>query len=146
MPSMLWHCWLGIGNSIWSVKIEWWGVGVVICLVWGADCLHMVHVMPLHPKTLSSLALFISRLVLPFWYQLTQIVPEKRLLTGCSRIVVISFLISESSCRGTMTTFISVGSRKIIPVGDLAWFALVLLSYLRYCDTVIWVAGRIRDK
>ena len=24
------------------VKIEWWGVGVVICLDQGADCLHMV--------------------------------------------------------------------------------------------------------
>jgi len=33
------------------VKIERWGVGVVICLERGADCLHMVELMPLHPKT-----------------------------------------------------------------------------------------------
>ena len=26
---------------------EWWGVGVVICLERGADCLHMVQLMPL---------------------------------------------------------------------------------------------------
>jgi len=26
-------------------------VGVVICLERGADCLHMVQLMPLHPKT-----------------------------------------------------------------------------------------------
>ena len=40
--------------------------------------------MPLHPKTPSSLASFKSRLVLPFWYQLIQVVLEKRPLNGCS--------------------------------------------------------------
>jgi len=47
LPSVLWHCWLGIRNSIQSVKIEWWCVGLVICLQWGADCLNMVQLMPL---------------------------------------------------------------------------------------------------
>ena len=28
-------------------KIEWWGVGVVICVERGADCLHMAQLMPL---------------------------------------------------------------------------------------------------
>jgi len=56
---------------------------VVICLERGADCLHMVHLMPLHRRTPSSLASFKSRLVLPFWYQLTQVVPDKRPLSGC---------------------------------------------------------------
>ena len=83
-PSVLWHCWLGIRKSIQAIKIEWWGVGVVICLEQGADCLHMVQLMPLHPKTPSSLASFKFRLVLPFWYQLTQVVLEKRPLNGCS--------------------------------------------------------------
>ena len=49
-------------------------VGVVICLERGADCLHMVQLMPLPPKTPSSLASLKSRLVLPFWYRLTQVV------------------------------------------------------------------------
>ena len=40
--------------------------------------------MPLHPKTPSSLASFKSRLVLPFWYRLTQVVLEKRPINGCS--------------------------------------------------------------
>jgi len=53
------------------------GVGVVFCLECGADCLHMVQLMPLHPKTPSSLASFKSRLVLPFWYWLTQVVLER---------------------------------------------------------------------
>ena len=59
-------------------------MGVVIRLVQRADCLHMVQLMPLHPKTPSSLALFKSRLVVLFWFRLTQLVLEKRPLNGCS--------------------------------------------------------------
>ena len=54
-------------------KTEWWVAGVVICLVRGAD-LHMAQLMPL-PLTVSSVK---SRLVLPFWYRLTHVVPEER--------------------------------------------------------------------
>ena len=61
---------------------------MVICLEKGADCLHMVQLMPLHPKNPSSPASFKSRLVLPFWYRLTQVVLEKRPLNRCSSIVV----------------------------------------------------------
>jgi len=50
--------------------IEWWGAGMVICLERGAD-LHMAQLMPL------SLASVKSRLVLPFWYRLTRVVPDK---------------------------------------------------------------------
>jgi len=38
-------CTSGRASSLW----KWWGV--VICLERGADCLHMVQLMPLHPKT-----------------------------------------------------------------------------------------------
>jgi len=81
---VLWHCWLGVRKSIRSAKIEWWGAGVVICVERGTDCLHMVQLMPLHPEIPSSLASFISRLLLPFWYGLTQVVLEKRPLNWCS--------------------------------------------------------------
>ena len=47
MLSVLWRCWLGVRKSIRPVKIEWWCVGVVMCLEWGADCLHIVQLMPL---------------------------------------------------------------------------------------------------
>ena len=57
---------------------------MVMYLERGADCLHIVQLMPLHPQTPLSLASFKSRLVLPFWYWLTQVVLEKRLLNGCS--------------------------------------------------------------
>jgi len=36
LPSVLWHCSLGVRKSIRPVKIEWWGVDVVICLERGA--------------------------------------------------------------------------------------------------------------
>jgi len=38
LPSVLWHCWLGIMKSIRPVKIEW----LSICTILGADDLHMV--------------------------------------------------------------------------------------------------------
>ena len=47
MPSVLWHCWFHVRKSIRPVKIDWWGVDVVICLQQGADCLHMVQLMVL---------------------------------------------------------------------------------------------------
>jgi len=53
---------------------------VVICLQRGADCLHMVQLMLLLSP--SSVASFESRLVLSFWYQLTQDVLEKGRKTG----------------------------------------------------------------
>ena len=44
----------------------------------------MIQLMPLHPKTPLPLASFTSRLVLLFWYWLTQVVLEKRPLNGRS--------------------------------------------------------------
>jgi len=57
---------------------------MVVYLEQGADCLRIVQLMPQHPKALSSLASFKSRLVLPFWYRINQVVLEKRPLNGCS--------------------------------------------------------------
>jgi len=55
---------------------------MVICLERDAD-LHTVQLMPL-PLTVTSVK---SRLVFPFWYRLTRVVPERAvkrvLLTGC---------------------------------------------------------------
>ena len=64
---------------------------MIVCLKRGADCLHMVQLMPLYPKTPSSLASFKYRLVLPFWYRPTQVALEKRPLNGCcsSSLVVV---------------------------------------------------------
>jgi len=67
-PSMLWRCCLGGRKAIRPVKTEWWDTSMVICLGRGAD-LYMAQLMPL-PLTISWLAL-------PFWYWLTQVVPDK---------------------------------------------------------------------
>ena len=63
-----------------ACKKQRWDAGVVICLERGAD-LHMAQLMPL-PLTVSCSSK--SRLVLPIWYRLTQVVLEKRPLNGCS--------------------------------------------------------------
>ena len=54
--------------------------GVVLCLERGAD-ICMAQLMPLYHSL--SLASVKSRLVLPFWYQLTRVVQEKGPLSGC---------------------------------------------------------------
>jgi len=57
-------------------KIEWWDVGVV---VWDeVQTLHTAQLMPL-PLTVSCSSksrLVLTCLVLPFWYLLTQVVPD----------------------------------------------------------------------
>jgi len=87
VPLVLWHCWLGVRKSIRPVKIEWWDVGLLVWLfVWSKVqivCLSSSWCQ-CHPKTPSSLASFKSRLVLPFWYRLMQVILEKRPLNGCS--------------------------------------------------------------
>ena len=80
LPSVLWRCWLGGRKGIRPVKNEWWGVGVIVCLERGASCIWPSWC---HCHSLS-LAPVKSRLVLPFWYRLTQVVLEKRPLNGCS--------------------------------------------------------------
>jgi len=52
---------------------------MVICLERGAD-LHMVQQIPL-PLTVSCFSKI--QIGLPFWYQLTRVVPDKELLNGC---------------------------------------------------------------
>jgi len=66
-------------------KLEWWGAGMVICLERGVD-LHTAQLMPL-PLTVSASVK--SRLVLPFWYRLTRVVPEKGLLNVCPVLLVL---------------------------------------------------------
>jgi len=60
-------------------KTERWGAGMVICLERGAD-LHMSSWCHCHSLSVASVK---SRLVLPFWYRLTWVFPEKGPLNGC---------------------------------------------------------------
>ena len=70
---------------------------MVICLEQGADCLHVVQLMPLLPKPPSSLASFKFKLVLPFWYRLSNVVLEKRPLNGCSSSSSIRYKLSATN-------------------------------------------------
>jgi len=55
---------------------------MVICLERGAD-LHIAQLMPLPLASLKS------RLVLPFWYRLTRVDPDKGTLSGCVCVSLI---------------------------------------------------------
>jgi len=76
-------------------KTEQWGAGVVVCLERGAD-LHMAQLIPL-PLTVSCFSKI--RLVLPSWYQLTRVVPDKVPLNGCVFIIATFYLFSSATLR-----------------------------------------------
>ena len=65
-------------------KLEWWCAGVVICLELGAD-LHMPSWCHRHSLSLAPVK---SRLVLPFWYRLTRVVPDRAPLNVCVCVCV----------------------------------------------------------
>jgi len=60
---------------------------MVICLEWGADW-HMPSWCHCHSLSLAPVK---SRLVLPFWYRLTRVVPDKGPLNAC--VCVVFFLL-----------------------------------------------------
>ena len=80
LPSVLWHCWLGGRKGIRPVKnlssevLAWLSVwNEVQTCIWPSW--YHCHSLSLAPVK--------SRLVLPFWYWLTWVVPDKGLLNGC---------------------------------------------------------------
>ena len=87
VPSVIWHYWLGARKSIQHVKIEWWSVGVVICLERGAYCCKWSSWCHCHPKTPSSLASIKSRLVFPFFYRLSQAATKKNVRCKMSHMI-----------------------------------------------------------
>jgi len=72
---------LGGSKSIWPVKTS---LSDEVLVRLSADCLHMVQLMPLPSQNPIISDLNKCRLLLPFWYQLTQAVLEERPLNGCS--------------------------------------------------------------
>jgi len=80
--------WLGGIKGIRPVKTEWRGAGMVICLERGADLPSWCHC---HSLSFASVK---SRLVLPFWYRLTQVVLDKGPLNGCISTPAILYRIS----------------------------------------------------
>jgi len=99
LPSVLWHCWLGGRKGTGPVKnlnsevLAWLSVwSEVQTCIW----LSWFHC---HSLSLASVK---SRLVLPFWYRLTWVVPDKGPLNGCVCVCVYVRLASFVSWqRGT---------------------------------------------
>jgi len=65
---------------------------MVISMERGAD-LHMAQLMPL-PLTVSCFSKI--QMVLPFWYRLTRVVPEKGPLNGCVCVCVCDEEITDT--------------------------------------------------
>ena len=84
VPSVPWHCWLGGRKGIRPVKN--WVVGVLVWLFVWSDV--QICIWPswchCHSLSLSSVK---SRLVLPFWYWLAWVVPDKGPLIGCVCVI-----------------------------------------------------------
>jgi len=74
-------------------KTGWWNVGVVKCLGQGTD-LHMAQLMTL-PVTVSCSTK--SSLVLPFWCQLTWVVPDK-IQEGREMVVCVCVCVCVHAC------------------------------------------------
>ena len=84
MPSVLWRCWLGGRKGIRPVKnrvVGWWR-GYLSA----ARC--RLAYSPADATATQSVASVKSKLVLPFWYRLTWVVPEKGPLNGCVYVCV----------------------------------------------------------
>ena len=92
-PSVLWHCWLGGRKGIRPVKKLSGGV-LAWLSVW-SKVQTCIRPSWCHCHSLS-LASVKSRLVLPFWYRLTWVVPEKGPLNGC--VCVCVFVSQQPLC------------------------------------------------
>jgi len=84
LPSVLWHCWLGSKKGIRPEKKLSGGV-LAWLSVWG-EMQTCIWPSWFHCHSLS-LASVKSTLVLPFWYRLTQVVPDKGPLNGCVCVI-----------------------------------------------------------
>ena len=85
LPSVLWRCWLGGRKGIRPVKKLSGGM-LVWSSVW-SEVQTCTRRSWCHCHSLS-LASVRSRLVLPFWYRLTRVVPDKGPLNGCVCVCV----------------------------------------------------------
>jgi len=92
---------------------------MIICLEQGANDLHIAHLLPLPPP--SSLASLKSKLVLPFWWRLTQVVLEKRPWNGCLSYIINLFLLYQATWHyAVLVTFSFV---RLMPESNVAMTA-----------------------
>jgi len=112
----------------------------------GAD-LHMAQLMPL-PLTISCSSK--SKLVLPYWYRLTRVVPDKGPLNGCLffvnlliyyftplrlRCIVINLFVCASAC---FSVFVHLHNSKTVWPNFTTFLWTLPMAVVRssYCDTL----------
>ena len=90
----------------------------------------------MHPQTQSPLACFKSRLVLHFWYRLTEVVLEKRPLNGCSssssQFHILTVLAANTAHGAGSTKQSTVLVRLSVPAWAHSRFAAVGPAGRRY--------------
>ena len=102
LPSVLWCCWLGGRKGIRPVKKQ--SGGVLLWLSVWSKVHTCIWLSWCHCHSLS-LASVKSRLVLPFWYRLTWLVPEKGPLNVCVCVLLIIWSLSIPSQFGVLEEF-----------------------------------------
>ena len=131
MPSVLWRCWLDVRKGIRAVKklsggvLAWLSVwSEVQTCIWPSWC---------HCHSLS-LASVKSRLVLPFWYWLTWLVPRKRAVIMTDRRKHTR--VSVCTCIGkTYTNQLLNGFHDLCRI-LLNCTDVVFLTVLYFCELV----------
>jgi len=109
---VLWRCWLGGRKGI--RPVENWAVGCWRGYLSGARCrLKCIWSSGCHCHSLS-LASGKSRLVLPFWYRLTRVVPDKGPLKGCVCVYLLTYLLTDRRRQFTLC----IRHRQSVRVAD----------------------------
>ena len=103
-PSVLRRCWLGGRKGIRPVKN--WVVECCRGYLSGARC--RLAYGPADAAATHCLASVKSRLVLPFWYRLTRVVPDKEPLNGCVVCVSNILLTLTYYAFASWTTFYNI--------------------------------------
>jgi len=91
-----------------------------------------------HPQTPSSLASFKSRPVLSFWYQLTQVVLEKRPLNGHVVVVTVHCLSETNLIWSEMQIFTS----QVITVDNEVKYETQETNF-SHTDTGFWLTAHM---
>jgi len=130
---VLWRCWLGGRKGI--RPVENWAVGCWRGYLSGARCrLKCIWSSGCHCHSLS-LASGKSRLVLPFWYRLTRVVPDKGPLKGC--VCVLTYLLTywSTSPIHPMYTPPSVSARRgrIVQMPHRSAFIAIAFRHVAPC-------------
>ena len=110
IPSVLWRCWLGGRKDIRPVKN--WVVGVAWLSVWSEV---QTCIWPSWCRCHSlSLVSVKSILVLPFWYRLTWVVPEKGPLNGCVCVCIYVCVVLTSESWPLPSWWIKTGWMRLV--------------------------------